>query len=407
MLNILNINNCHRIIGGSDAVFFRTTEMLERAGHRVVSFAAASESDAPSPFAAHFPRSLNTHAARPKHILRYIHNRAAARCLEDLIEAEGPFDLAHLHIYYGQLTTSILPVLKRHRIPIVQTLHEYKLACPVYTMQRHGRSCDDCVEGSTLNLLRHRCKDGSFARSLIVFAEFWASRLQGDISEISQFICVSNFQRSIMERAGIPGNKITTLHNFVDLPTVSPVVDRGNYLLYFGRIEKLKGIRTLVDAAKHGHFSLKIAGTGAMAAELAAAVAPFSNIEYLGYVSGEPLSKLVANARAVVVPSEWYENCPMSVLEAKAAGVPVIGARIGGIPELVREGEDGFLFNPGDKEQLLKAVGSLDVSDLKQMGDAARRDASERFSAQVHLDKLLEIYSAARARTNVKQVLSK
>ncbi|RAZ82872.1 glycosyltransferase family 1 protein [Cereibacter johrii] len=396
-VKILTINNYHRILGGSDAVFFRTAELLQRAGHIVVAYAAASEGDSPSPYASYFPATLNTRAPRLRDVARYIHNREAARRLDDLIKAEGPFDLAHLHIYYGQLTASILPVLRRHDIPIVQTLHEYKLACPIYTMERDGKVCDDCIEGSTLNVLRHRCKGGSLVHSLAVFAEFWASRLQGDISDISRFICVSDFQRRIMEQAGVPRNKLMTLHNFVDLPSEVPAPNRGRYLLYFGRIEKLKGVGTLVNAARRCNIPLKIAGTGAMAGDLADAIASHPNIEYLGYMSGAPLAGLIANARAVVVPSEWYENCPMSVLEAKAAGVPVLGARVGGIPELIRDGKDGFLFNPGDEEDLLRVIALLDGCDLRRMGDAARHDIAERFAAEAHLAQLLEIYAAARA----------
>lgn len=395
-MKILQVNNHHRIIGGSDSVYFNTSELLRESGHEVVQFAAASEQDLLSPHTSYFPQGLDLQNARLRDLGRFLRNTEACVAIDSLIEDAGPFDIAHLHIYYGRLTASILPVLKQHGVPIVQTIHEYKLACPIYTMERDGDVCDKCVEGSTLNILRHRCKGGSLAKSIVVLAEFWASRLQGDVRLLDRIICVSDFQRNLMERAGIPSEKLTTLHNFVDPTEFTPLgpEEKEDYLLYFGRIETLKGVPTLIRAAQAAGASLKIVGTGAWSKDMAREIAGKHKIEALGFVSGQPLRDLIARARAVVVPSEWYENCPMTVLEAKAAGTPVIGARIGGIPELVRDGTDGLLFEAGNVDDLARAIWELDQIDISGFGGQARADILARFSPAQHRVRLLEILAS-------------
>lgn len=398
-MNILSANNYHHIRGGSDRVFFNTGDLLQAAGHRVVPFAAASPADEPAAVGAAFPRGADTAAPRIRDFGRFLHNAEAARALAALVAAEGPFDLAHLHIYYGRLTPAILPPLRRAGIPIVQTLHEYKLACPVYTLERDGRPCRDCVGGSALHVLRHRCKDGSALRSAVMLAEFWSSRLQGDVRLIDRFICVSDFQLAVMRRAGLPAGKLTRLHNFVDTATFRPcdAADRGDYYLYYGRIERLKGVPTLIEAMRRTDGRVMIAGDGQWRPEMERRIAGDARFDFRGFLSGAALREAIAGAKAVIVPSEWYENCPMSVIEAKASGTPVIGARIGGIPELVRDGIDGVLFEPGDADGLAAAIAKVEAADRTAMGQAARADAEARFAPGVHLDGLLAIYGEAIA----------
>jgi len=336
---------------------------------------------------------------RPSDVLRYFHNASAKSALEDFLEARGSFDVAHLHIYYGRLTTAILEPLRERGIPIVQSVHDYKLACPIHSMLRDGQNCEDCVTGSTLNLLRHRCK-GSLASSAVIFGEYHASKLLGAVRKIDRFICVSEFQRSVFTRAGVPEAQLVTLHNFVDPQQLQPKAEtrRDDYLLYFGRIERLKGVPTLIDVARRTGVPLRIAGTGTWSDAMQAEIADLPNVEYLGFTSGEPLRQLVAQARAVIVPSECYDICPMSVLEAKAVGTPVVGARIGGIPELIRDGEDGFLFESGDGEDLGRALEALKSANIDELSFAARDDVTKRFSPAVHLAALLDIYASVGAQ---------
>ena len=397
-MRVLQINNYHRIVGGSDAVYFNTGALLEAHGHEVGWFAGLDPEAEPCEDARFFPRVVDMQNARVSDMARYIRNREAAQKLDEMLVERGHFNVAHLHIYYGRLTAAVLGPLRAQGIPIVQSLHEYKLACPIYTLERNGDVCEKCVTGSTVNLLRYRCK-GSLVRSVAAFAEYHASRWQGDVSKIDRFICVSDFQRRILARSGVPETQMVTLHNFVDPKRLTPrdPVPREEYLLYLGRIEKLKGVHTLLEAVRKTGMNLRIAGTGAWTKEMEAEIADLPNVEYLGFVSGASLRRLVAGARAVVVPSEWYENCPMSVLEAKAVGTPVIGARIGGIPELVRDGQDGFLFKAGDSDDLASALEALEGADGGALGAAAKADVARRFSPEAHLAALMDIYEGVGA----------
>lgn len=395
-MKVLHCSHNHHIVGGSDRVFFETTDLLERNGHQVVPFCVSDPAQKPTPWAQYFPKAADSASPKFRDTLRYFYNRDAASQLRRLLGDVGDIDIAHLHIYHGKLTPAILPILKRRGIPVVHSLHEYKLACPVYTMLRDGANCEKCVSGSPLNAIRYRCKGDSLIHSGVMAAEFASSRLLGDLRHIDRFICVSNFQRQIMARSGIPAGKLVTLHNFVDTNQFDMRRGHDDYLLYIGRIEKLKGVETLVKAARHTGHRLLIAGDGNWVDGLRDQIRDLPNISYLGFQGGAELAQLSRNATAIVVPSQWYENCPMSVLEAKAYGRPVIGARIGGIPELVRDGTDGFLFAPGEVDELITALTRLQNSDHSALSNAARSDAETRFSADHYLTSLMKIYSDAR-----------
>lgn len=404
-MRVLQISHYNHIIGGSDAVFFATSDLLENAGHDVVRFCMDHPDNLPSPWAGYFPKGADTRTAPLGDTLRYFYNSQARKNLKRLLQDVGPVDVAHLHIYHGKQTPAILPVLRAHGIPIVQSLHEYKLACPVYTLQRNGTPCEDCVTGSPLNALRYRCKDGSLLRSAVMLAEMASARILGDVRLVDRFICVSDFQRRIMERAGLPQDKLTRLHNFVDQNSSGIPSGHGGYLLYIGRIEELKGISTLVSVARNTGHRLVIAGTGGWTEDLQSKIKGYPNIDYVGFQKGQQLHQLISRARAVVVPSQWYENCPMSVLEAKALGRPIIGAAIGGIPELVRDGVDGFLFAPGDETSLTQALGRLDRADHARLSTNAVQDAAIRFSAETHLDALLSIYQGVSRHVQASDLM--
>lgn len=402
-MNILHISHRYHVAGGSDAVFFATTDLLDQAGHRVVPFCIDDPANLPSEFSPWFAKAAGTRNIRLREAPRYFWNRDAARKLAHLINENGPFDVAHLHIYHGKHTPSILGVLRRHGIPTVHSLHEYKLACPVYTMERSGKPCDACLDGTGLKPLRFRCKSASALASAVMLAEFHVARALGDRRLIDRFICVSEFQRGVMERAGIAADKLCTLHNFVDItdPGNDPP---GDYFLYFGRIEKLKGVPTLLRAAAQTGCNLVVAGDGSWSDELSRQAQSHPNIRLSGFQDRAGIAKLLRGARAVIVPSEWYENCPMSVLEAKAQGRAVIGARIGGIPELVRDNLDGLLFEPGQVDQLTSAINAMTPKRAREMGMRAREDALKRFSPGTHLARLTAQYDIAAAALENKMI---
>lgn len=393
-MNILQVSQNYFVAGGSDSYFFSLSSLLGEQSHSVIPFTAKSDKDMPTKWAAHFPSSFKQQPNRLAGLFEYLYSPKSRRAMGGLLRQER-FDIAHLHIYYGTLTASILEPLKRANIPIVQTLHEYKLVCPVYTLEHQGQPCNKCVTGTPLNAIVKRCKNGSLIDSTIRVAENLISRKLGDIRLVDRFISVSDFHRRKMIEGGVPEHKLATIHNFVDTDAIQESEQDSGYALYFGRIEKLKGIGTLLRAFKNVPFRLVIAGEGnsldhfkQMAAEL-----DLCNVEFVGFKSGDSLTRLIREARFCVVPSEWYENCPMSVLEAMAHGKPVVASDIGGIPELIRNGVDGYLFEPKSVEQLAEHCTRLaDRKNARALGHNARRNAVDNFSKAAHYQKIMDVY---------------
>jgi glycosyltransferase involved in cell wall biosynthesis len=400
-LRVLNVGHYYHVKGGSDSYMLALEALLQAHGHEVAPFASRHPHNRPSRWQAYFPEGLDTQRSRFRDAVRFIYSRQARDRLDRMLE-NFPADIAHLHIYYGQLTPAIFGALRRHGIPTLQSLHEYKLTCPVYSHFSNGAICEDCEGSNFYRALPKRCNRGSLGRTLASVTEAYVSRWLGDTTAVDQFIAVSEFMRQQMLKFGtLNPDRISVLHNFVDPARFTPQAEAGDYLLYFGRLAGNKGLETLIRAiAPVRGARLVIAGDGelrgacqALADELGA-----SQISFVGFRQGEELTSLIRNASCVVLPSEWYENCPMSVLEAFAHAKPVIGAQIGGIPELIDVGRDGWLFPPGDEVALRECIEHAvsHVRRLPDMGMTARRKIEERFSPEVHYRQLLDIYRKAQ-----------
>lgn len=393
-MNIINIGHNYHIKGGSDSYLMYLNDMLVSKGHRSLPFVAENENNKPSELTEYFPPG-----GGEGDILSYFYNRRAKSSLKSILNTVYKPDVAHLHIYYGKLTTSILDALVSNNVPIVQSLHEYKLACPVYTMSCRGDVCNKCEGKYFYRATLNKCKDNSYIKSLAVTLESYFSRLNGDISKVDRFIAVSHFMKKKMVESGVPKGKISVVHNFVDTERfqMRQVIPSNSYYLYFGRLEENKGILTLIDACKKAGVHLKVVGHGSLSNEVERLISDGTNrIEYLGSLYGDELIEVIQGAKATVIPSEWYENCPMSVLESLSLGVPVIGSSIGGIPELVDDGLNGFLFEPKSVSSLLSAFKKLDECDLVIMSMNARQSALNNYSKEIHYQKIMAIYELVK-----------
>ncbi|BAC88404.1 glycosyltransferase family 4 protein [Gloeobacter violaceus] len=396
---VLNVSQNYFIRGGSDRYFFSLGELLEKWGHQVIPFAARQPENCETPWAHYFPEPINFTSPSARDLLRFVHSKPAADALSRLLGEHRPA-IAHLHIYYGQLTTSILRPLKEAGIPIVQTLHEYRLVCPVSTlMSADGQLCQSCNGKDFWQAVAKRCNRGSLSRSLLSAAELYYSHaLGGVIDKVDRFITVSHFQRRKLAELGIPAHKMVTVHNFVDVSNIPVNPGKGDYFLYFGRLERLKGIFTLIEAAAPlTEVPLLIVGDGEAREEVEATVARrgLSHIRVLGPKRGRELQQLIADSLCCVLPSEWYENCPMAVLEAYAHSRPQIGADIGGIPELIEDGTDGLLFAPGDSEHLRECLLAMarDRRRAMEMGLAGRQKIERYFSQNHHYEQIVGVYN--------------
>jgi glycosyltransferase involved in cell wall biosynthesis len=284
------------------------------------------------------------------------------------------------------------------------TLHDLKIACPAYNMLAPDGICERCRGGKLHNVLTNRCIKGSAALSAVVMAEAIVHRLLGSYRNcVSRFAVPSRFYIQKLTEWGTPAELFSHVPNFVDAGRYHPNYRPGDAFVFFGRLSREKGVATLIRAAAEAGVRLVIAGTGPQLPELQdVAARTRANVEFLGYLAGDALHQVVKEARAVVLPSEWYENAPMSVLEAYALGKPVLGARIGGIPELIVENETGSTFESGDVASLaaaLRRVANTPDEDIAAMGRRARGWVESEFTAELYRERLLAIYHDLGVKT--------
>lgn len=326
---------------------------------------------------------------------KVIYSFEARRKLARLLERFRP-DIAHAHCIYHHLSPSVLALLKERGIPIVMTAHDLKLICPAYKMFNSTGICERCRNGNLTNVLRYRCIHGSFAASTLVMVESYVHRWLGLYRKtLDRIVVPSQFFANKLEEWGWPSDRIAYIPNFIRAEAFDPGYAPGKYFLYFGRLVPEKGVGTLIEAVNRSGVSLRIAGTGPDEARLTQLAAGNPRIQFLGFRSGTELGDQIRGALAVVLPSELYENAPMSVFEAYASGKPVIGARIGGIPELILDGETGVLFDPGEEGQLADRLAMMtraSANNVAEMGRAARDYVSTKFSRERYESSMLTLY---------------
>ena len=373
-MKILHVNKFFDLHGGAEAYVHALMERQSADGHDVHAFSTRSphniESDDASNFVERF--DYKQHEGVFKDLRKgigFIWNRDAKIGMRRAIADIKP-DVIHLHNIYHHLSTSILAPIRKARIPCVQTLHDYKLACPNYKMFTEGSPCE-------------RCKGGqSYERTIRIF------------------LCPSQFMADKMAAWGEPPSKLRVLPNPVNLPPEAPSRD-GGYLLAAGRLSPEKGLDTLIRAvARVPELELRIAGTGPEEARLRSLVSSLnaSNVTFLGFLRKTELIEARQQALAFAVSSVWYENASIAVLEAMADGLPIIASRIGGLPEQVTSGENGFLVDPQNVDawaDTLRQFMELGPSEKARMGAASRQRVVERYGWEKHLTDLQSLYHEA------------
>jgi glycosyltransferase involved in cell wall biosynthesis len=409
MRTLLSINNYYYPRGGAEAVFLEHNRLFENHGWNVVPFAMKHQRNLPTPWSEHFVDEMEfgeryTLGQKLVRAPRVIYSMQARRRLSGLIDACHP-DVCHAHNIYHHISPSILGLLRKRGIPVVLTLHDLKIACPAYNMLTHDGICERCRDGRLYNVALHRCIKGSRTLSAVVMLEAILHRMIGSYTRcVSRFVVPSRFYAEKFQEWGFPPTMFRHVPNFVNVARIEPVFKSGDRILYFGRLSREKGLRTLVCAAAQARCKLAIAGTGPELETLRGlAASTGADVRFLGYLTGNELHKAVQGARAVVLPSEWYENAPMSILEAYALGKPVIGAQIGGIPELVKFDVTGILFSSGDINSLAQALDRIQGcadQELEQMGRAGRRWVEQEFTSDIYRQRMLDVYSEIGAGSN-------
>jgi glycosyltransferase involved in cell wall biosynthesis len=400
MPQLLSINNYHYLRGGSEAVYFEHNRLFEHAGWEVVPFSMHNARNQPSEWSEHFINQTDGAGRSPmaklSRAVGAIYSTEAARRIRGLIALTRP-NVAHAHNIYHHLSPSVLVELHRQAIPVVLTLHDLKLVCPAYKMHTQGVVCERCRGGALRNVVKNRCIKNSAAMSALVWLESTVHKaLDLYMSTVTRFVVPSRFFLQKFAEWGVDTGRFVHIPNSVDVEAMAAEGTPGDAFVYLGRLVPEKGVATLIRAAALARVRLRIIGTGSEELALRQLAAELGgDVEFTGYLTGSALRAAISSARAVVIPSEWYENAPISVMEASALGRPVIGANIGGIPELIRPGETGFIFTSGSVDSLvdvLTSVQRLPVSATQRMGSAGREWMRAEFSPTAYRDRMLALY---------------
>jgi glycosyltransferase involved in cell wall biosynthesis len=398
---------CHKFLfedGGPERYILGLSSILEKQGNQVAYFAMHHPKNIKTRYSKYFVSQIfldNHHRVnwitKMRTAIKIIYSLEAKRKMEMLISEQKP-ELAHLHNIYHQISPSILPVLHQKGIPVVMSLHDYKLACPNYKLMTQGGICEKCNSSKYYQAIFHKCVKDSFSTSLLNCIEMYVHKLLKLYEKnVDLFLSPSLFMREKLSEFGLDKSKILYLPPWVKEIESPPSYTYSDFFLYFGKISREKGVETLIKAMetiKEGQ--LVIAGEGEEEERLKRYIDQnrIGNVKFMGFMERSKLNELIRASRFVVLPSEWYENSPSVIYESFALGKSVIGSRIGGIPELIKEGVNGLLFEPKNVEDLAEKISYLYHHPLlaQKMGMEARKNVEEKYSVEEYYHNLLSIY---------------
>lgn len=398
-MKILQINKFFYRRGGSETYFFELMNLLEKNGHEVVPFSTKSPSNLASPYEKFFVEEINFDKREGllrdfKKFCHSLYSLEVKRKLKKLILETKP-EVAHLHNISHHISPSIFSVLKKHKIPVVQTLHDYQLICPNFKLFTGGTVCERCKKYRYWNAVIHRCIHDSRLESLAEATEmFFHKACQFYENGVQCFVTPSKFLSEKL-KAWRVRSRIGNIPLFLDVSSFEPKYESGDYVIYFGRLAKEKGLDVLLRSLIDTDIKLKIVGDGPEKEKLKVESEKLKvNAEFVGHKTGEVLHDLIRGAKFVVLPSVWYENYPVSLLEAGALGKATVASRLGGIPEIVEDGGNGFLARAGDTSDLREKMQRLFGDDelCKRFGRRARERVMENNLPEEHYKKIMEIY---------------
>jgi glycosyltransferase involved in cell wall biosynthesis len=397
---------------GGDAISTLTTGRILIDHGQEISYWGMDHPDNPDyPFREYFVANVNYEAAgglsvKGRAVMNILYSFEARKKISAVLERVKP-DVVHLHNFAHQISPSILYEFNKNNIPVVMTMHDYKLVCASYSMLVDGKPCEKCMWGKYYHCGLNKCTKGSLFKSMVNVAEMYLHhKLLHVYDKIDLYISPSRFLKDKVEEMGLNG-EVAYLPNCVDVDGFEPGYDwQEKSIVYVGRISHEKGFETLIDAVKDiGEIKLKIIGDGPLKGFLEDKIRKegIGNVAFLGYRTGKTLHDEIRRSMFLVIPSEWYENNPMTVIEAFALGKPAVGARIGGIPELVRDWETGLTYTSGDVEDLHEKITlMLENKDrISQMGKNARILVEKELNAEVHYRNLMKIYQKAAGKAAV------
>lgn len=399
-MRILMVNKFLYANGGSETYIFKLGDYLKNNGHEVQYFGMEHEGRCVGNAVNAYTTDMDFHGGSKLSKLTYplktIYSSEARKKIRQVLDDFKP-DVVHLNNFTYQLTPSMILEIQKwkkqtgRKCRIVFTAHDYNLVCPNHMLNNPNthQNCEKCLGGHFINCTKDKCIHGSMVKSAVGTMEAFFWKMNGAYKHIDSIICCSEFLKTKMDTNPLFAQKTLALHNFVEQVEFKETVKK-DYVLYFGRFSEEKGIGTLIDVCRQlPDVQFIFAGTG----PLEETIKDVENIRNVGFQRGDALEKLIREARFSIYPSEWYENCPFSVMESQMYGTPVLGADIGGIPELIKVGKTGELFESGNKSDLKLKIEKL-WTDKELTDDYIKNCKDISFDTiEVYTDKLMKIYS--------------
>ena len=374
---------------GGDCIYMLNLEQLLKAhGHEVAVFAMDYAENLDTPWKGYFPQAMGKLMA----LTRPFGSREVRAKFNRLLDDFKP-DVVHLNNIHTQLSPVMAELAHARGIRVVWTLHDYKLLCPRYDCLKDGKDiCELCFGGDKTYCKTYRCMKGSRLASFVGYKEavMWNRARLEACTDL--FICPSRFMAEKMAQGGFSKEKLKVLCNFIDVEKCRKDDNaKGDYYCYVGRLSHEKGVGTLIEAAARLPYKLKVIGGGPLLEQLKIKNEQLKgNVEFLGFRQWDDIKAIVGKARFTVVPSEWYENNPLSVIEAECLGTPVLGARIGGIPELIDEGVSGMTFESGNADDLAEKIKAMFAAGFDYKAIAG--NAMERYNAESYYEAVMRFY---------------
>ena len=398
-MKILMINKFLYPNGGSETYIFKLGEYLQKIGHEVQYFGMKHEGRCVGNNIEAYTSNMDFHSGSKLSKLIYpiktIYSSEAREKIRLVLNDFKP-DICHLNNFNYQLTPSIILEIVKWRkqtgnkCHIVFTAHDYQLICPNHQLKNPitNENCEKCLGGKFINCVKGKCIHGSTVKSMVGMLEAYFWKMNGAYKYIDKIICCSEFLKRKMDSNSLFAKKTIALHNFVEEVEYKEV-EKKDYILYFGRFSEEKGINTLLKACKLlPEIQFVFAGSGPLEDK----INEVSNIKNVGFQKGNSLEKLIREAQFTIYPSEWYENCPFSVMESQMYGTPVLGAKIGGIPELIVEGKTGELFESGNINSLTEKIKEIWQNNEKRKLYSKNCREITFDTVEKYVEKLMKIY---------------
>lgn len=397
-MRILLVNKFHYLKGGSEKYYFELGNLLKEKGNEVAYFSMKNPKNICTGEKEYFVEPIDLNNGSKLKALDVIYSKENYKKMQEALDDFKP-DIVHLNNFQRQLSSSIIEPIKKRNIPIVYTAHDMQAICPASAMLYKGKICEDCMKKGYVSCIKKSCIKDSKLKSILAVFEAKYYRKKNIYKKIDCIITPSDFIKNQFIKGKLQYKKIITIHNFVISKSKADIENDKEYAFFFGRLSIEKGIINLIKAFKKiNSGKLLIAGDGPERKKIELYIKENNleeRIQLLGYLKQNEIRKYIQEAKFIVVPSIWYENCPYSILETMEIGKPIIGSRIGGISELIEEKENGFLYDYYNVDELSECMKKLFKNQdlVKKQGLKSRELFEKKYSEKIYYDKIMNIYN--------------